>query len=138
MRKARQVIQDTAGLTLLEVMVAVLLVGAVLVPMAGLFTGAMVRAVRSQDITVATNIAQQEVERLKSLGYDAALALTSPTITRSVLGGNRRDYDVRLEISSVSGVSNLLRTTVQVYVSPLEEHRSPVVTVSTYLHPYGI
>lgn len=138
MRKARQLIQGTAGLTLLEVMLAVLLLGAALVPMAGLFTGAMVRAVRSQDITVATNIAQQEVERLKSLGYDAALALTSPTITRRVLGGNRRDYDVRLEISSVSGVSNLLRTTVQVYVSPLEEHRSPVVTVSTYLHPYGI
>lgn len=138
MRRTRQLLQDTAGLTLLEVMLAVMLLGATLVPMAGLFTGAMVRAVRSQDITMATNIAQLEVERVKSLGYDAVLKLESPVITRQVLGDSRRDYDVKLEIASVSGVSGLLRTTVQVYVSPLEEHPAPVVTVSTYLHPNGI
>lgn len=72
MRKSR----DNRGFTLLEILVAIVLLSIGLLAMASLTTGIMSGNLFSNQLTTATTLAQDKMEENRRLGYDGVAALT--------------------------------------------------------------
>lgn len=62
--------RNQSGFTLVEVMVAVLLLGIVLVPFMGALTNGIMMLYRGRDRSVASYLLQQRAEEIKAAGYD--------------------------------------------------------------------
>jgi prepilin-type N-terminal cleavage/methylation domain-containing protein len=55
---------NESGFTLLEVVLAMVIIGIVIVPVMGLFSGSQIRYDRSTEETIAVNLAQQKMEEI--------------------------------------------------------------------------
>lgn len=103
-------ISDKRGFTLVELLIAMIILTVGLLAVVGLFVAVIHGNASSKWVTAATALAEQEVERLKSLGYDALSVGTSAseTITLEGAGTFSRQYTV------TEAATNLKRIDVEV------------------------
>jgi len=78
----RKIIGDNHGISLLEVLVAMMLVSIVVLGMAGFSTVAIKGSALSQKMTKAVILAQDSLEEIRRIGYRAAL-LDEPSHTEA-------------------------------------------------------
>lgn len=104
------------GFSLLEAVIAMLIMMIGCLGIAGVFAFAVKNNTGSLDRTVALAVAQQEIERLRSLQFlDAALNATPTIVTPSTVYNGGRSYRVRTVI--VDTTPSL--KTIQIQVTPL-------------------
>ena len=72
--KSRKIIGDNQGISLLEVLVAMMLVSIVVLGMAGVRTVAIKGSALSQKMTKAVTLAQDSLEEIRRVGYLPALS----------------------------------------------------------------
>jgi Tfp pilus assembly protein PilV len=119
MRRTRKKPNNTSrqnGFTLLETAIAmvVMMIGGL--GIAAVFSYAVKNNTGSRDRAVSLAVAQQEVERLRTLPFnDAALAATPNTVTPTTLKNGGRRYSVLTRIVDTTTSSK----TIQVQVTPL-------------------
>jgi prepilin-type N-terminal cleavage/methylation domain-containing protein len=65
----REYAKECRGFLLLELLVAVAVLGIVLVPLLGMFLGGAVNNAHSRMVTTAAHLAREKMEELRSLGY---------------------------------------------------------------------
>ncbi|MDY6952926.1 MAG: prepilin-type N-terminal cleavage/methylation domain-containing protein [Thermodesulfobacteriota bacterium] len=73
-------LKDNRGFTLLEVLIAVVVLSIGLLGMAGLTTGIMRGNLLSSRMTTAVTLAQQKIEAMRGLGH-SGMAMTDTTTT---------------------------------------------------------
>ena len=72
-------VRNQSGFTMIELVVAIFLTGVGLIAVAGSFDAFRVLTVNASHREAATHVAQQEVDRLRSMGYDALVMDGTPT-----------------------------------------------------------
>lgn len=126
-RGARRAAERTgeAGFTLLEIVIALLVMMIAVLATVSLFIFAVNYNSGSRDRTVALAIAQQRIERLRNISFtDAALDPTPATGTTTTLFSNGRFYSVTTIVTNIDGsfpnpVNDPRRKTITVRVLPL-------------------
>ena len=117
------------GLTLLEAVIAMALFFVAVLAFAGVAVTASKGAAASKHLTVATTLAQDKLERVRSAGYDPAAALETTEAYGTIPDFDMYQRIVRMETGHpVPGLQ-----TATVMVSWADDLHS--VTVSTILAP---
>lgn len=117
---------DEKGFTLLEIIIALLVMMISVLGTASLFIFAINYNSGSRDRTVALAIAQQRIERLRNIPFtDAALNATAAAGTTETLQTNNRTFAVTTVITDVPGSPP----------APTTEARRKVITVT--VRPLG-
>lgn len=115
-----------AGFTLLEIVIALLVMMIAVLATVSLFIFAVNYNTGSRDKTVALAIAQQRLEALRNLPFtDAALNATPATGTLTMVTNNGRTFAVTTTITNVDGAAP----------NPVNDTRRKVITVS--VRPLG-
>ncbi|GAB4246846.1 MAG: hypothetical protein Kow00129_07310 [Thermoleophilia bacterium] len=96
LRYALTVARQGGGFTLVEVMVAALLLLLVLIPALGMMISSVQAALQSETQNAASLLAQEQIEELRTYEYDAlyidSSKLTSANVTALGLSGTAPDY----------------------------------------------
>jgi general secretion pathway protein I len=109
------------GVSLLEVLAAMVLFSLVASAIGALATQSMVHTVRNRHSTNAALVAQQELERLRGLAY---ASMASKTSTMTMAG---QSYNVASVVAANTPAANMSQVTVTVTWSGPEGSRSYVV-----------
>lgn len=116
----KQRANSEAGFTLMETTVAMVLMAIVGLGIAGLFAYAASNTSNAADREMASAVAQQQMEQLRSVSFtDASLAATSSSGTTTTVTRLGRSYSVNTIIadSVVAGSSATLKT-ITIKVTP--------------------
>ncbi|MFQ5737019.1 MAG: prepilin-type N-terminal cleavage/methylation domain-containing protein [Thermodesulfobacteriota bacterium] len=100
------------GFTLVEVLIAIVLVSVALISLAGLLTSTMINTNLGKNTTVAANLAQQKIESLKMMG-----AVDFDTVTDSASGSDpitAVNPDMVEDYGAIAGYPNFRR---EVYIT---------------------
>jgi len=132
----------SAGLTLVEILVALTLMAVVLLPMVIGLSQSLVSTSNASIAAVATSIAREKAEALKaetrSPGFDFAMLTSQPRESADYKPGDGY-FQVDLVIETVrpddSNHAGLKKAVISVYRASAED---PLMTLTTYLAPYGI
>jgi len=118
-----------SGLTLIELIMAIVLIGIIMVP-AGLMCGEYIRGLAySEDLGVAEGLAMTEMAKINNLAYGHATLADGYDNTTSSYEGY--DLDLRREVDYVAGSSNnLKKVVVTVYEGGTV---STLVSLTTYV-----
>ena len=117
------------GLTLLEAVIAMVLFFVAVLAFAGVTVTASKGAAASHHLTVATTLAQNKLEQIRSAGYDPAAALETTEAYGTIPDFDMYQRTVRMETGRP--VPGLQTATVTVWWA--DDRHS--VTVSTILAP---
>ena len=104
----KMLFQNERGMSLIEVLVAVLILGLALVPLMSTFASGSLFATRARHEVKALNLAQSKLEEIKNLPASSVASVTSP----AAFPGNP-GYSYQLSVAG--GVYNLKTVTVSVY-----------------------
>ena len=116
--------QSEAGFTLIETMISMVLMAIVGLGIAGLFAYAVSSTVNAADREMATAVAQQRMEQLKSVAFtDATLDTTSSSGVTTTVTRLGRDYSVNTVITANS--TSTLKT-ITIKVTPVVASREVV------------
>ncbi len=83
------------GFTLMEVVIGIALIAIALLGLAQVFTYSVMNNSRSERMSVATYLAQQQIDSLRSLTADELNALTAGAIDEQIDLNNDGSYDFR-------------------------------------------
>ena len=103
-------IDNNKGFTLIEVLVAMVILSVGLLGTAALITGIINGNKVSNRITTATVLAQDKMEEIKSVGYSNAVSET-----RAFLPSPDDKYERKVTVVCDSPVANMKTVTVTVY-----------------------
>jgi prepilin-type N-terminal cleavage/methylation domain-containing protein len=119
-RVKKQRASSQAGFTLLETTVAMILMSVVGLGIAGLFSYAASNTSNAADREMASAVAQQQMEQLRSVAFtDASLTATSASGTTTVVTRLGRSYSVNTVIAdSVVINSKATLKTITIKVTP--------------------
>lgn len=107
--------KSTAGYSLVEVMVAIVVLTVAVVPMVGMFDAAIGAADASADYDKARTCAIQKLEQLKSLPYEAVEGgLQGGVCDRSGFGYTIAAQSIGADLADGSGEEGLTMVTVRV------------------------
>lgn len=122
-----------AGFTLIETTIAMVLMAIVGLGVAGLFTFAAKSTSNAADREMATAVAQQCMEQLRSAAFtDAALTATSASGTTTTVTRLGRQYSVNTIITDSVTVNTLATLkTITVTVTPLSASATWSTSVNT-------
>jgi prepilin-type N-terminal cleavage/methylation domain-containing protein len=131
-----------SGLTLVEILVALTLLGVVLLPVVSGLSQALVTTSDSTITTTATSIARDKVEQLKAdirrPGYDFNSLVSKPREPADYRPGDgffEVEQIVEITRPDDAAHSGLKKVDIIVYRTGSNK---PVVALTTYLMPYGI
>lgn len=102
------------GFTLLEVLVAMVVLSIGLLGMAGLLIGTIHTDKVSQDMSIATVLAKTKIEELRRLAYTGLQSQTSPATEDYGSIANHPRFKRETTLSSLSGAPGLFDATVTV------------------------
>jgi prepilin-type N-terminal cleavage/methylation domain-containing protein len=122
-------IQDE-GFTLIEIMIALVVLSIGLVSLAGLQINIIKGNSISKRITTAVSIAEEIIEQLKSTPYDNIQAQLPSQINRPSGSSNLR-FTRQVTVDNNSPVNNT--KTVTVTVSWLDTHKTYTIPISTII-----
>lgn len=122
-------VKNPNGMTLLEAVIAMALFFVAVLVFAGVAVTASKGTAASKHLTMATTLAQNKMEQVKSAGYDPAAALETVEAYGAIPGFDMYQRVVRMETGRP--VPGLQTATVTVWWS--DDRHS--VTVSTILAP---
>lgn len=128
--------KNDSGFTLLEVMLAVVILSVGLLGLAGMQGIALGRNVNANELTVASNLAADMIERIQFNKWNAAaydLIDTSsappPTVVAQVMAmGDYTQWQARLASTRLKGVKGLV-TATPIVTSPTLNQTTVLVTV---------
>ncbi|MDI6709699.1 MAG: type II secretion system protein [Thermoanaerobacterales bacterium] len=104
-RLARECSRDRRGFTLIEVMLALVIIGVALIPVLNLFQTATGNVVTAQRETRATFLAQARLDEVKGLGYEAINNVSRTTCPEDP------DYEYAVAVE-LQGVAKKIAVTV--------------------------
>ena len=123
-RKAKQSIVKpmNKGFTLIELMIAIVILSVGLLGMATL-TGSIVRNNKfSNDLSTATTLAQDKMEDIRANGYASAVSET-----KTACAGDFSAYQREVTVSTPS--TGMKQVTVKVYWGPSDAHDAELKTI---------
>ncbi|MFH1238665.1 MAG: prepilin-type N-terminal cleavage/methylation domain-containing protein [bacterium] len=82
-------LKNIKGLTLVEILIAIVILAVALVPLIGVFTSGVKQSGVSQKMTIAYNLGQDLMEEIRSKQFDENIL--NPTVPNQ-LGPERREY----------------------------------------------
>ena len=111
----KNILKKENGFTLVEIMVAVLILGAALIPIFIMFSEGISLTARSTELNLAVNTAQDKMEEIRNMTHNSITIGTWPD--EEVTIGNRSFVrHVTVTNSDVSGAGgNLKKITVEVF-----------------------
>ncbi len=123
-----------AGLSLVETLVALVILAVVLLPLILGFTQALVTTNQSSITAAAANIARETMEELKQVDYGY---LVSREREERPMGSHASFFEVQVEVTVVRDdpVAGLKRVTVSVYRTGSS---TPVTMLTSYFTPRGV
>lgn len=132
-------VKGPPGFTLIEVVIALLLVALLLIPAMSSVAGMLANKTKRDEKTQALELARSSIEAAKALYADGFQEGT--TITTVSIGAN--SFDVRRVMIDRSnadeGVANLGNTlwevTVSVYKHPFTDNAEPLCSLTTLIYP---
>ena len=132
----------SAGLTLVEILVALTLMAVVLLPVVIGLSQSLVATSNTSIAAVATSIAREKAEALKAetrqSDFDFALLTSQPRESADYKPGDSY-FEVDLVVETVrpndSSNAGLKKAAISVYRAGAED---PLMTLTTYLAPHGI
>lgn len=107
MRILKRWLKDQAGLSLVELMVAISLIAIVSGPIIGMLNSGSFNNVRGRHLSTASSIAQAKIEESRYAGYDVAQSEARAPVPGSAV------YEMQVEV--VESEWNLKRVTVIVF-----------------------
>jgi Tfp pilus assembly protein PilV len=126
---------EAAGFGLIEVLVAIMLVSAVVVP-AMSSVASFLRSTRQSSLEAqALDLARSTIEALKDLGPNAFSQGASVIEVASPDGKTSFDVERVLSVYDEDSGSSLWQVTVSVYEHPKSEVDSPVCALTTLIYP---
>ena len=125
---------STSGLTLVEILVALVILAVVLLPVIAAFSQALVTTSQSSISSAASSIGREKVEALKRLDYSY---LQSQARETKAFGNHPGFFEVEVTVTVVrdDARAGLKRAAVSVYRAG---SLSPVVTLTSYLAVRGV
>lgn len=123
--------KDDKGFTILEVVIAMLIIGIITVPALGLFSSSLQLYDRSTESTIAINLAQLKMEEI--IGTDVGEYERNPVEWKkfSEYTGYNYQVDINLESPASSETPNLYRVDVRVRYQAGGQPQN--LSLSTYL-----
>lgn len=119
--------QSEAGFTLIETVISMVLMGIVGLGIAILFAFAASSTANAADREMATAVAQQKMEQLKSVAFtDALLNTTSSAGVTTTVTRLGRDYSVNTNITANSTAT---LKTITIKVTPVASSAKSVTTI---------
>lgn len=123
------------GMTLIETVVALALVGVVVLPLLAVLPAAVTATRRLIERTEACQVALAELELLKNQPYDDIA--TGESHVSNALGSIYDTVDT-VEEAEVAPGATALKLTVAVYRHPYDPGQNPLFSVSTLLAEGGV
>lgn len=116
--------RKNGGFTLIELMIAILILSVGLLGMATL-TGSIVQKNKfSNDLTAATTLAQDKLEDVRANGYASAVSET-----KTACAGDFSDYQREVTVNNDTPASGMKEITVTVYWGPSDAHDVEIKTI---------
>ena len=106
----REIYDNNSGFTLMEVLVAMLILSVGLLGMAALITGIINSNKLSNRISTATVLAQDKMEDIKRIGYDNAVSETKASMPSPYA-----NYEREVTVTPNSPATGMSTVTVTVY-----------------------
>jgi prepilin-type N-terminal cleavage/methylation domain-containing protein len=129
-KRIRLPLRGDGGFTLVEIMIALLVFGVGIVGLANAFPNGMRTREKARRMSVATFLAKEQVERLRSLSFNHA-DLNAGTHTEPAAAG-RTGYNRRWNVVDNNPLPGMKRLTVTVsFVSDSPDSQAIVVTQLT-------
>ncbi|MFC1699276.1 prepilin-type N-terminal cleavage/methylation domain-containing protein [Candidatus Omnitrophota bacterium] len=100
------------GFTLLEILIALVVVATSVIVIMGLFADALVGSVDAENITIAMNLAQRRTEEIRNLDYDTGV-VDEPKDAVSGFAGFQRDVVVSESETDLKQVTTTVYYTYQ-------------------------
>jgi type IV pilus assembly protein PilV len=112
------------GFTLIELMIAIVILSVGLLGMATL-TGSIVQKNKlSNDLTAATTLAQDKLEDVRADGYANAVSQT-----KTACAGDFSEYQREVTVNNDTPASGMKEITVTVYWGPSDAHDIEIKTI---------
>jgi type IV pilus assembly protein PilV len=112
------------GFTLIELMIAIVILSVGLLGMATL-TGSIVRNNKlSNDLSAATTLVQDKLEEIRADGYTAAASET-----KTACSGDFSEYQREVIVVSETPAAGMKQVTVKVYWGPSDAHHVEIKTI---------
>ena len=84
------------GFTLIETVIAIVIIGVVFMGLLAVFTGVLTNACRDEVLAISTNLAKSEMERVTRLTYASISSVSNTSFT-----GNFTNYSYQIIVSAV-------------------------------------
>ncbi len=127
----------SAGLTLVEILIALTILAVVLLPVMVGFAQALITTSQSSTSAVASSIARQTLESMKAVGY--SYALVGQTTTPADLVPGDAFFQIKTTVTEIepddASHKGLKKIEVLVYQ---KGSSSAMVALSTYISPVGV
>jgi prepilin-type N-terminal cleavage/methylation domain-containing protein len=119
--------QSEAGFTLIETVISMVLMAIVGLGVASMFAYAASSTANAGDREMATAVAQQRMEQLKSVAFtDATLNVTSSTGVTTTVTRLGREYSVN---TAITANANATLKTITIKVTPVASSAKSVSTI---------
>ena len=116
--------QKQEGFTLIELMIAIVILSVGLLGMATL-TGSIVQKNKfSNDLTAATTLAQDKLEDVRANGYASAVSETKTACATPF-----SEYQREVTVSNNTPAAGMKQVTVKVYWGPSDAHDVEIKTI---------
>jgi len=116
--------RKNSGFTLVELLVAIVILSVGLLGMATL-TGSIIRNNKlSNDLTTATTLAQDKLEDIRAAGYASAVSETKTACATPFSG-----YQREVTVSDNTPATGMKQVTVKVYWGPSDAHDVEIGTI---------
>lgn len=132
---ARQHLRTSVGFTLVEVLIALLLIALVIVPAMSTIANLLENTVKRDVKAQALDLARSTIEALKDLGADTFSKGTSVTTVTSSDGNRSFDIERVMRIYDEDSGSRLWEVTVSVYEHPMSDNATPLCSLTTLIYP---
>ena len=123
------------GFTLIEVLVAVMLVTLLLVPAMSSIAGLLTNKAKGDAKAEALDLARSRIEAVKTLSADAFSKGTSLVTVTSPGGSRSFDIERVMQVYDEDSGNRLWAVTVSVYEHPKSDGATPLCSLTTLIYP---